>query len=64
METGVSKKPAMAACKACKKPAATAPIIKRPAAGLMLGCSKCRYLKHGCKQCRNPNFNGRRGGPW
>ena len=28
---------------------------------LILGCSKCRGLKKGCGNCRDPNFNGKRG---
>ena len=27
---------------------------------LVLGCSKCRYLKGGCGTCRNPHFIGKR----
>ena len=29
--------------------------------GLVLGCSKCRYIQNGCANCRNPNFKGKRG---
>ena len=28
---------------------------------LVLGCSKCRYLKNGCSTCRDPLFKGKRG---
>ena len=31
--------------------------------GLMLGCSKCRYARCGCKVCRSLAFKGRRGSP-
>ena len=30
---------------------------------LILGCSKCRYQKMGCAQCKNPMFRGQRGCP-
>ena len=29
---------------------------------LVLGCSKCRFVKTGCSKCKNPNFKGKRGG--
>ena len=29
---------------------------------LVLGCSKCRFVKTGCSACKNPKFKGRRGG--
>ena len=34
------------------------------AAPRVLGCSKCRWRKGGCAQCRNPDFNGIRLGVW
>ena len=30
---------------------------------LVLGCAKCRFRDAGCGQCRNPQFNGKRGKP-
>ncbi len=44
-----------------KKGLQTAAKAEAPAApGLLLGCTKCRGSWVGCKQCRNPQFNGRR----
>ena len=40
-----------------KAPAVNYVAVKK----LKLGCAKCRYLKNGCKQCRNPAFAGKRG---
>ncbi len=37
---------------------------KAAAAPKVLGCSKCRWGKGGCTQCRNPDFNGIRNGIW
>jgi hypothetical protein len=43
------------------------PVLKRPAseksseALFSLGCSKCRYSSGGCKQCRRPEYSGKRG---
>lgn len=39
----------------------TAAIQKKPAGKLVLGCSKCKFGKGGCKQCRNPKYSGWRG---
>ena len=40
-------------------------VLKKPASStrLVLGCGKCRWLKAGCAQCRNPLFKGKRGRP-
>ena len=63
----VMKKPAAAEPpSAKKKPAAAGPPPPPPSgpprrAALILGCSKCRLSKHGCGQCRDPAFAGRRG---
>ena len=63
----VMKKPAAAEPPpAKKKPAAAGPSPPPPSghprrAALILGCSKCRLSKHGCGQCRDPAFAGRRG---
>jgi hypothetical protein len=35
-------------------------VLKRPAVGLLLGCSKCRGSPNGCIKCRDPNFKGQR----
>jgi hypothetical protein len=55
-----------------KKPAAQVRMLKRPAkktepapkAGgdfLLLGCSRCRGSPVGCRQCRKPQYTGKRG---
>ena len=34
---------------------------KTPIVKLVLGCSRCKWAKKGCNQCRNPKFQGKRG---
>ena len=52
------KRPAAAAAAAA---AATPDAVrKRPAAATGYGCSRCRMKSHGCSQCWNPSFSGRR----
>lgn len=69
--SSVSKKLFKRPAAAAKGPAAAAAkgpakVFKRPAAAangrpFVLGCSKCRFKKKGCGQCRNPKFSGKRG---
>ena len=47
-------KPVVGPCKESKGCAHVPKGLKRPAA--VLGCSKCRYLKFGCKSCRPAGF--------
>lgn len=53
----------MKAMKASTKTKEPMKAMKRPAAaaGLVLGCSKCRGSEGGCSQCKNPAFTGKRG---
>ena len=46
--------PVVGPCKGGKGCAHVPKGLKRPAA--VLGCSKCRYLKFGCKSCRPAGF--------
>jgi hypothetical protein len=50
-----------------KRPAAASNLrTKRHATAVVpfrLGCSKCRMSLGGCKQCRNPDFKGKRASP-
>ena len=36
------------------------PVAKEGAAGLVLGCTKCRWSTCGCGQCKNPAYTGTR----
>ena len=55
------------AVRVLKRPAAAQPsapdsagVSKRPATTTTYGCSKCRFKSHGCSQCKNPLFCGKR----
>jgi hypothetical protein len=48
-----------AKAKAGNKAAAKA-VAKPVEKAVVLGCSKCRYSTKGCKQCKNPEYNGHR----
>ena len=48
-------------------PVPKAPVLRRPAAapaptarGMQLGCSRCRWSKHGCSKCRKVEWRQRR----
>lgn len=66
----VMKRPAAALPEpVVEQPAATLPepVVKQPVLEpgkpLVLGCCKCRFKAHGCAQCKDPRFGGRRGHP-
>jgi hypothetical protein len=61
-------RPAAAPLGVVKRPAAApleSGVVKRPAAapsaGLVLGCSKCRWGHTGCSQCKKADYGGKRG---
>jgi len=71
-ETAVKIEPGISApakksvsVKAAKKPVTSTPskagVRKRPAsASFLYGCTKCRMKPHGCAQCWDPDFSGKR----
>ena len=61
VEPSSSKKAKKAKVVAAPAAAGLDPVVPvDAAAGLLLGCSKCRGCHVGCSQCRNPSFKGPR----
>ncbi len=60
MAKDVEKANAPAAKGKALSPATLAAVAKAKAAGLVLGCGKCRWSTIGCGQCRSAEFTGAR----